>query len=234
MTISVTLHETVQSSATTNLSFSHTITGTQHAGDLWVIQHVNGGGQTWTDPTGWSVIHNTANTPESTTGAGLYYKNAFGTIANPTVAWGTMQSYLSCLWQLSTNIEGAYVKFLQKQSASVTTDNQASYTTTSMTIAAGTFVLYGICSEGGASAITYSQAHGDTEITDQNNGGGTPEQLAAYSATGLSGATTRTMTPSTANQVAALTWIAEFQEVPMRSLQVPSLPNYAIERNHRW
>lgn len=232
MTLTCTVHEAIQDAATTPTSLAHTITGPQKPGDLYIVAFTNGGGQTWGIPSGWTSIYSTANGPEATSGSAAFYNTVegTGTIANPSWTWGTANSYISTLFRVRSSLENGACRVVQTQNSVNAVDNAASYTTTSITVTSGNLVVYGVCSEGGATANTYSQAHGDTEITDRNNGGGTPEHTAAYTATGLSGAITRTMTPSTANQVAGMTWIVEVREVPVQNLIVPQ----AVNRASRW
>lgn len=212
MSLMFSLVDLQWSTATTNTSLTMNVSGTR-PGDLLIVAFSNGGGQTWTPPSGWTAIYDTANGPEATSGSACYYKQAeAGEPATAEWTWGTAQSYISCLYKCTSDTNGAST-LVQSNTNVTTTDDVASYSNTAMTITLGNSFIYGIQSEGGTTGITYSSS-ADTKLFDLPNGGGTPEQAAAWvnqSGT-VSGSITRTITPSTANQVAGLVWMVEVHE----------------------
>lgn len=227
MTYTVTGTTAQAAVAGTSLGHSPTVL----AGDLFVCQIAFGNsGLTVTAPTGWLAIENSGTLPEAGAQGAIFYKEMSAVDSVPFTFNFTSSTYASVCTRFTSNIRTNKMKMVQFSAGSTATDNAASYTTPSITVASENRVHWGVGSEG-AAAITYSSS--DTEVTEIGNTEATPERVAMYVTTATSsGSVSKTITPSIANQFGAVYFIAEVREVPIPQY-VNSPDTYGTSQSNR-
>lgn len=200
------------SAASSSAPSSFSFTPTQASGDVFIV-HIclSDSGRTISPPSGWTAAYNSGG-PEAGQQAAVFYKQVNGSEPTPfTFSWtGGGSNHASTAMRIHG--DAGSVTLEDFTVSTTATDGASPYTTASISVDSH-YVVYGIAGEGTAASITWSQAHGDTEIADVTSGSGTGESAACYrSASTLSGSVSRTMTASANDRFAALWWIAEVVE----------------------
>lgn len=190
---------------------SYAFTPTQANGDLFVVHIVLGdSGRTISAPSGWTADYNTGG-PKAGQQHALFSKVVDGSEPTPfTFSWTGGGSNRACT-ALRVHSTTGTVAIANMTVSETATDGASPYTTASIT-ASSNPVIYGVGGEGTAASITWSQAHGDTEIADTASGSGTGEAAAVYHSGNLSGSISRTVTASSNDRFAATWWIANVTE----------------------